>query len=169
MPEQIVIEHFKPGEENQAVDLVLSVFDQFVGPQYPSEGVAEFRKYVNVEALSERLGGGSFAFTAKSNGRMIGFIEVRDQSHVAMFFVLEEFQGRGVGRALMEAAMAKSQESDREVKEITVNSSPNSVDCYQALGFSPTSKEQAKNGMRFTPMAKSLSGPAAEREQVEQE
>ena len=156
MTEQILIEPFKPGEESQAVDLVLSVFDRFVAPLYPAEGVAEFRRYVNVEALTQRLSDMSFAFTAGSNGRMIGFIEVRDQHHVAMFFVLEEFQGRGVGRALVEAAVAKSLELDRETREITVNSSPNSVGRYRALGFVPTSEEQAKNGMRFTPMAKSL-------------
>ena len=159
MAEQIVIEPFRTGEESRAVDLVLAVFDQFVGPLYPPEGAAEFRKYVNVEALSKRLGGGSFAFTAKINDEMIGYIEVRDQHHVCMFFVQEEFQGRGVGQALLKAALGRCLELDQDLKEITVNSSPNSVDCYQALGFIPTSKEQAENGMRFTPMAKSLAGP----------
>jgi hypothetical protein len=37
-----------PGEEKHICDLVLRVFDQFVAPDYPEEGIQEFKSYITI-------------------------------------------------------------------------------------------------------------------------
>ena len=44
-----------------------------------------------------------------------------------------------------------------ESMEITINSSPNSVQVYERLGFRPTAPEQEFNGIRFTAMSLEVS------------
>ena len=44
-------------------------------------------------------------------------------------------------------------ERRRELREVTVNLSPNSVHTYERLGFRQVRPEQVVNGIRFTAMA----------------
>lgn len=44
----------KSREEKQFINLVLSVFDKFVAPEYSDEGIEEFKKYADIEALVKR-------------------------------------------------------------------------------------------------------------------
>ena len=73
------------------------------------------------------------------------------QSHISLLFVDEEFHKMGVGRKLVHA-LCKIQ---REIGSyrLTVNSSPYAVGFYHKVGFVDTNLEQAKDGIRFTPMS----------------
>jgi hypothetical protein len=104
LTEQIIYESLKTREKKQVIDLVLSVFDKFVAPEYSSEGINEFRKYADTEALVERLKSSSFVLIAKNDENLIGIIEIRDNSHVAMLFVRQLFQKKGIGKALLKHA-----------------------------------------------------------------
>ena len=92
MVPNIIYGPMRPGEAKRVIDLVLSVFDEFVAPRYSNEGVIEFRKFANLEALISRSQSTSFTFTAKANGDLIGMIELLNNCHVAMFFVRKSFQ-----------------------------------------------------------------------------
>jgi predicted GNAT family N-acyltransferase len=39
-----------------------------------------------------------------------------------------------------------------ELQEVSVNSSPNSIQIYERMGFRQKGSEQVKNGIRFTQM-----------------
>ncbi len=138
------------------IDLVLSIFDRHVAPLFEAQGVAEFRKHADPEALARRLRDKYFGLTARREGRLIGFIEIMEYRHVALFFVETEEQGSGVGRALLEAAVARCRGAGGGIERITVNSSPNSVDAYERLGFRVTAEEKTRNGIRHRPMALEL-------------
>ena len=92
MAHKIIYEPIKAGEEKQVIDLVLSVFAEFVAPGYSEEGINEFKKFANFEALASRLQSASFTFTAKSNENLIGMIELTNNCHIAMFFVTKFYQ-----------------------------------------------------------------------------
>ncbi len=79
--------------------------------------------------------------------QLVGVLATRGSSHIALFFVEPCFQRQGVGRALFFAARATC-----KTDEMTVNSSPYAVEIYQKLGFHALSKEQLRDGIRFTPM-----------------
>jgi predicted GNAT family N-acyltransferase len=155
---QPVYEIMKSGEEKQVIDLVLSVFDEFVAPEYSNEGIIEFRKYADVQALVERSQSSSFTLIAKINVRPAGIIEMIDYRHIAMLFVKKPFQKQGIGKTLVEKAIDVCLRRRRNLHKITVNASPNSISAYKKMGFYAEEDEQISNGIRFTAMRLKLNG-----------
>jgi predicted GNAT family N-acyltransferase len=83
-----------------------------------------------------------------------------------MLFVARSHQRTGVGRTLLGTAIQLIHQQGASSGRLTVNSSPNSVEAYRQLGFSPVGPEQVVRGIRFVPMELQLSntgvaGPGA--------
>ena len=139
----IQIRGIQENELPTALALVERVFLLFEAPDYSQQGVDTFRAFLqDRESVAALTLLGAFAGDA-----LVGVLAMRGESHIALFFVEREMQGKGVGRALFSAA--------REACPgdfMTVNSSPYAVKIYKRLGFSPLSDEQEKDGIRFTPM-----------------
>ena len=150
------IRFMHPGEETSVIQLVQKTFDQCVAPGFTEEGISQFYKYASTEALSQRSKEESFTIIAKEKNQIVGIIEIKDQNHVSMFFVSTELQGKGVGKKLFHEAITHIKKQNPQVKELTVNSSPNAVEAYRKLGFIPRSEEQCADGIRFVPMKLSL-------------
>jgi len=148
------------GEEAAVCDFVLRVFAEFVAGQYVAAGVREFQAYVQPEALRRRLQADHFVLLAEAAGEIVGAIEVRACDHISLLFVAGRFQRRGIARELLQRALATCRRQRPEVREISVNSSPNAVQAYARLGFRPLGAEQTVNGIRFTPMALALAEAA---------
>jgi len=146
----------QPGEEIQVIDLVSRVFTQYVAPLYSDDGIREFMKYLDPSILAERSKGDHRVQVAESHDEIIGMIEIRGYSHVALFFVATEQQRKGIGRELLNKAVRECISINPDLAEITVNSSPNAVFAYRALGFTEKDKEKTVNGIRFVPMALKL-------------
>lgn len=127
----------------QTLALVERVFMAFEAPEYSDEGVQTFLTFIRDPAAVSTL---TF-YGALENGVILGTIAMRANSHIALFFVDAAQQGRGVGRALFEAA-----KSSCRAERMTVNSSPYAVEIYRHLGFSPISGEKVQDGIRYTPM-----------------
>ena len=96
---------------------------------------------------------GNLFYLARTDGPLAGMIEIRDGSHVALFFVRKEFQRCGTGRALFFHALNSIEQFFPLVSEITVNSSPFAVPVYEKIGFKSSSQMQIKEGMVFYPMS----------------
>ncbi len=141
-----------PGEEKNVIDLVLEVFTEFVAPLFSSEGIAEFRKFACPNALKSRLDDGGLLLVAESGSTLAGAIEIKGNTHVALLFVRPSFQGRGVARTLLQKAVDTCRKQQPDIRNITVNASPNAFSAYQKMGFNPLGKEQEANGIRFIPM-----------------
>lgn len=149
----ITFRPMKPGEEACVVDLILRVFTKFVAHQFSQEGIAEFKKFIRSDALSERMRAGNIMLLAESGHKIIGFIEVRENNHIALLFVESLYQCRGVGKELIRRSIKICKSRKPELHRITVNSSPNAYNAYQKYGFIATDDEKVKNGIRFIPMA----------------
>ncbi len=145
-------ELMQPGQENLAIEIVSSTFDEFVAPGFSKEGITEFYKFADVDSLAKRSQINNFTIFAQKNDVPIGLIEIRDHSHISMFFVRKQFHGCGIGRALLQEAISLLLKKQNSLKELTVNSSPNSVMAYEKMGFTIKTKEQCVNGIRFIPM-----------------
>ncbi|MEJ2284274.1 MAG: GNAT family N-acetyltransferase [Desulfobacterales bacterium] len=140
------------GEEQEVCDLVIRVFNEFVAHQYSDIGIQEFLKYVQPHCLSERCQKDDFIVLAISQGKIVGMIELVENSHISLFYTEGERQRSGIGRKLLRKALEICVRYETTIKEITVNSSPNAVKIYEKLGFYVMKKEQLKNGIRFVPM-----------------
>lgn len=142
----------QPGQENLAIEIVTTVFDEFIAPGYAQEGVAEFYKFANIEHLAKRSRTNHFTILAQEGETYLGLIEIRDSCHVSMFFVRKQFQRQGVGKALFKEALKMLKNGQGGPHALTVNSSPGSVNAYKKMGFIAETGEQCVNGIRFVPM-----------------
>ena len=142
------------GEERIALDLVLRVFDESVRPDFSPAGVAEFERTAR-EFVLGRLP--NHAVTVAADGdRLVGVVDLRDASHVALFFVEGDRQKSGIGRGLLEHALARARADGHPPTAVTVNSSPGAVGAYEHLGFVADGPQQELNGIRFVPMTRDL-------------
>lgn len=146
----------QPGEEEDACALVRRVFDVFVAPEYEPEGVHAFHRYADPQQMRERLSDGYDVLLAFVGGALVGVLEMRGGHHISLLFVDAMFQGRGIARALMDAAIALGRERVPGLKVISVNASPNSALIYERLGFRATAPRQQRDGMVFIPMEREI-------------
>jgi GNAT superfamily N-acetyltransferase len=149
-----------PGEEEQVIELVKLVFDQFEAVEYSAEGIQEFYLYANARSMRERAAT-HFTLVAESAGQLVGIIEMRNYSHVALLFVHPDWHRHGIGRSLMVHALEYCRDSGHKPDLLTVNSSPYAVPFYTHFGFQPNQAEQQVHGIRFTPMSLQFSGETA--------
>ena len=142
------------GEEERVAELVARVFNQWVAPDYTDEGLRAFLSYAGPEKIAARSGEDHFVLVAEEVNRFVGMIEIRRLEHISLFFV--EPVGRGVGRELLDRALAICRERSPELGRVTVNSSPYAVPIYERLGFRVQEVEQIARGMRYVPMSLDL-------------
>lgn len=140
-------------EEIEETSLMIKrVFDDFMSGEYTKEGIAQFNSFVEEGTIKERLAAGSLILIARDGETLAGMIEVRDGSHIPLFFVRDEYQRKGLGKKLFRVAMKRNIERNPSVEIITVNSSPYAVDIYKSLGFRNCATMQVKSGIRYYPM-----------------
>jgi ribosomal-protein-alanine N-acetyltransferase len=142
------------GEELAVFGLVLRSFDRFVRRDFSEAGVAEFIRTVRSVVMEHAEG--HRITVAERDGRIVGMVDMRDSSHISLFFVEPGEGGRGIGRALLDTALTAGAGSDGASPAVTVNSSPWAVSVYGRLGFVATGPEIERNGIRAVPMARRL-------------
>ncbi len=140
------------GEEVEVSQLVVRAFRQSVAVLYSPEGVTEFLRFAKSEAIKERGKKDCQVFMADTGREICGIVDVRDYDHILMLFVEHEAQRLGIGRRLLNLAVDVCRKENPQLREVTVNSSPNAVKAYRRFGFAVTSPEKEKKGLRFTPM-----------------
>ncbi|MCP4346489.1 MAG: GNAT family N-acetyltransferase [Desulfobacterales bacterium] len=145
--------NIKPANANQIHSFIAKVFNQFVAPNYSKGGIEEFMKYIQPNELVKHLETNHFGVKALCGSKIVGVIILRDNKHIALFFVDSQHQKKGIGKELFRNALSQCRHNDADVSRITVNASPNSVDAYKKLNFELTDKEQCVNGIRFVPMS----------------
>ena len=148
----ISLRPMKPGEEAGIVDLVLEVFSEFVAPEFPDEGISEFKRYITASALSERFASGNPILVALLETKLIGVTEIRDHCHIALLFVKPLYQKKGLARQLIHEAVRICKKRNPDIQKMTVNSSPNAYEAYRRLGFTGERKVKTVNAIRFIPM-----------------
>lgn len=92
-----------------------------------------------------------FYAVAEVNREVRGMIMVRDANYVGQFFVHPEQQGKGVGSALWQYALANAKVAGGS-GEFRVRSSVAAVPVYRRFGFVPTGPVEMQLGFRFVPM-----------------
>ena len=91
-------------------------------------------------------------WVACAQGRVIAVAGLRDNAHLYHLFVAEDWQGRGVGRALWHHVSAAALTAGTP-HLFTVNSTPHGRPFYEKFGFTATSTLTERNGMVYIPMA----------------
>lgn len=138
--------HIRPltsDEISAALDLAWKVFNEYEAPDYPPEGVEEFRLTLKNEGYLAGLR----HYGAFDGDRLVGELAIRtSQQHICFFFIDSDYQRQGIGTRLFNRVMEDFSGT------ITLNSAPYGLPFYRKLGFEETDTEQTMNGIRFTPM-----------------
>ena len=122
-------------------DLIMEVMSEF-----NKEEIDGFQIwFASVEGVTTRKemdcsGFDTVQFIAKSNGSIIGALEVEDMNHIQSFFVKKEFQNKGVGRQLYNHSLNYFSENGFDVKYYSVYASDYAIGFYKKLGFSGEGK-----------------------------
>ena len=156
MGDAVSYRFMRSGEEAAVCDLVFRVFNEYVAPDYTSEGVREFRRYVRPDQFLRRSWADHFTLVAVEGDEIVGMIELRNYDHVSLFYVDQAHLGAGIGKGLLHNALEICQRHKPEVSEVSTHSSLYAAPIYEKLGFRSTSPEQVKDGMRFVPMVLDL-------------
>jgi predicted GNAT family N-acyltransferase len=145
-----VIRPMQKGEEEEVCTLIEGVFNEFVAPDYPPEGIEEFFRYAEPDAMVQRVESGDRVLVAEHEGAMVGMIELMGNDHIAMLFV--QVRGRGIGRRLVERALLLCREAEPSADEVRVHASRFAVPIYDRLGFKSEGPERTENGITYLPM-----------------
>lgn len=133
----------------EAASLVRRVFDEYVAPEYPPEGVRTFYSFLDQFSGANVEGMGS-VFGYSREGQLAGVLAVRGADHISLLFVAPEHHRTGVARALFQELKREARVAG--VAEITVNASRYGLPAYEKLGFVAQGDERMQNGILFTPM-----------------
>lgn len=142
------------GEEAPVCKLVERVFLQSEAGDFPQESISKFLSYANPVRMAERVAQDlSFVLVAVMNEEPVGMIEVRNYSHVALLFVNDDHQRRGLASQLLDMAVSMCRQKNPTLRRITVNASPSALPVYARWGFHPIGEELEMDGVHFTFMA----------------
>lgn len=135
-------------EYNEAVELSLKVFMECRTTDFDDSGLNTFKDFIYNKSLMNEL----TIFGAFDHSELIGIIGTKNKGqHISLFFINPKYHRKGIGRLLFDYAY-----SNQTVAQITVNSSSFAVRFYENLGFTKAAEEQVTNGLRYTPMIKSV-------------
>ena len=150
-PAPLTFRPARPDEVEAVSALALRVFAADAAADHTEEGVAEYGRFAGVEAMRARDARLTVAEAAGGpHPVLVGMLEIRDGTHVALLFVDPAHQRRGVGRALLEAALGPAD----GWPTLTVNSTPSAVGAYERLGFREAAPVREQKGIRFVPMTR---------------
>lgn len=145
------------GQENIASALIWNVFEKYEGPDYPDEGIQNFRAFIEPGSLKNLVKDGCPFYCCFNGDEMVGVLAFRGKSHISLLFVKEEYHRQGVAKTLLDIALRELLASDNSISEITVNSSPYAESIYEKMGFTATDSLQQRDGILFVPMVKHCS------------
>jgi ribosomal protein S18 acetylase RimI-like enzyme len=111
------------------------------------QGVWYAHKCFNIKQLEEELlDAKNFFFLANLNNRPVGFLKLRPENQLAeqigdgfeieRIYLTNEATGMGVGRKLMEFAIEKARQQNKDYVWLkAMDSSNNAIRFYESLGF----------------------------------
>jgi GNAT superfamily N-acetyltransferase len=136
----------------EAIAALIASFQPELTDKPDGSGAEGYLASVSIEAERQYLASPRYAYIIAERERaMLGFIALRDVSHVFHLFVAQDYQRTGVARRLWQEAKATALKSSA-LRQFTVNSSLRAVATYRAFGFEPTSEVVSAHGISFVPM-----------------
>ena len=148
---RLEIRRLKEDELGKALALVWDVFQKDVAPSYTKEGVQEFLKFIDYNNMKTLYTKGELIFWGAFEEELTGTVAVRRDGHISLFFVKDEYQGMGIGKALFQMMYNYCVE-ELKAKKITVNAAPSSVTKYIHMGMRQVGIEEVRCGIRSVPM-----------------
>ncbi len=138
-------------EWEPAIELAWNTFLQFEAPGYSKKGIQSFRDFIEDPRLKRMFLDGKYpAYGAFDHDQLAGMLGVRNENHISLLFVQEQYHNNGIGRMLLNYAFQQAEAFG--IGEFTVNAAPYAIGFYHRIGFEDINGEVVADGIRFTPM-----------------
>ena len=139
-------------EWDDAMALAWRTFLKFEASDYTLDGIQSFKDFITDSVLYRMFVMGSYQlFCAYDKDKLIGMISLRNETHISLLFVDEDYHMRGVGRMLMKY-LCDYVLKEEGYNKLTVNAAPYAIGFYHKLGFYDTGDPQISEGITYTPM-----------------
>ena len=107
-----------------------------------------FSDTTTVEAIAARLLSTNYlSFVYVIGEKVVGYISIKDDSHLFHLFVSTEHQGNGISRTLWNTAKLATNAS-----KYTLRSSIYAIPVYQRFGFEFSGEAAEREGIQYQPM-----------------
>jgi len=119
---------------------------------YLSDNEVEIPKWLSstleLQEFENRLNSNEFTnLVYEINGRIIGYISIKNKKHIYHLFVSQQHQRKGIARALWEYILKSSESSKHSVR-----SSLYAIPVYESFGFIKSGPIEAKDNIQFQAM-----------------
>lgn len=144
--------HCANSKDAQAISALVTRFchEFFVKPN--GEGAESFLESVSEQAQSKYISDKRYHYLAAfADEQLVGFIAMRDISHIFHLFVSPDFQGRGLATELWRQAKEYAAVHGH-TGFFTVNSSVKAIPVYERFGFIRSEALIEMHGISFLPM-----------------
>ena len=144
--------------------LVRRVTRQDVLPDQSAKAARHLMETMSARNERARIRVGNRYHVAEIEGRIVGVVATRDDSHVFRLFVSRRWRGLGIARRLLDRAVADCRRRSG-TRAITLNASAFAVGAYRRLGFVPKGRLIARGpaGVVAMPMVLALDPPSRAR------
>jgi GNAT superfamily N-acetyltransferase len=113
----------------------------------------QFLATITPEATRERLEDSDYHFdVATDAGVVVGFIGMRQGTHLYHLFVARSHRRLGIAKRLFALVLERLEAAADGPFEMTVNASRDAAPFYEARGFSATAEWIEQDGVTFLPM-----------------
>ncbi len=136
----IKLRDFKKGDERELWQLKMDTIKSVNAKDYPQE---QIKAWAPDEYIAERWlkrAREMNPFIAELDGKIVGFADIQNDGYIDHFFCHHEYQGRGIGSALMQHLVDKSKGKliPRVYSHVSITAKP----FFEAFEFSVV-KQQA--------------------------
>jgi GNAT superfamily N-acetyltransferase len=140
-----------PADIEPVAKLLSELASEFIVGEFEPPAQERFLVENNAEAIRRFIASQFRYHVAEIDGRLVGFVGVRENKHLYHLFVSKPLQGRGIGRQLWEFAK-KDCEASGHRGAFTVNSSNSAMPIYERWGFKRDGAAKTSNGITYNPM-----------------
>jgi ribosomal protein S18 acetylase RimI-like enzyme len=137
------------------IPAVARLFDalamEYIVNESPPEAASKFVRDNNEDAVRDYLAAGMRYHVAERDGKIIGFVALREQKHLYHLFVDKQYHRQGIAKALWSVARADAIATGNP-GVFTVNASNYALPVYQKMGFVQTEPMQFQGGLYYHPM-----------------
>lgn len=138
-------------DDADAIADLIASFQREITDDPSGAGAEHYLASVSAQAERGYLASSRYVYrVAEQGGVLVGFIALRDLSHVFHLFVARSNHRTGLARRLWADARARALASG--ASRFTVNSSLGAVQVYRAFGFVPTGEVASVHGISYLPM-----------------
>ena len=132
------IRRLHPDEVDAALDLAMETYLAFEAPDYGPEGVSTFRRdiYDHAAFRAACMDGTNRMWGALDQGRVIGLMTMRGESHIVLVFTHRDYHRQGVASAILQALLADVRRENPHIHHLTLNSSPYAFPFTSTLALS---------------------------------